>query len=122
MTNIELTIFILGGIIWAIIGFHFIGRHYYNYKLANDALYIKPLGLFKLIKIRYSDIEEVKIIPMSKAILYFFLIHIRFGYKLWGEGAIMIKRKTGFSRLIIITPEYPKVFIEEIQQKIIQCN
>jgi len=120
MTPIGIVFFILGGILWAVLVFHFIGRHFYNYQLAHDALFIKPLGLFKLIKIKYSDILEIKIIPFSRANLFFFLLHIRFGYRLWGEGAIMIKKRTGFSRLIIITPDYPKAFIENVQQKMEQ--
>lgn len=113
MTTFGFCIFLMAGIAWATIGFQ--SNFAFVYRITHDGIHVKYLGLFDIVKITYNQIDEIKIIPMSTANVYFFLPHIRFGTKLWGKGAISIRRKSGWSKLIIITPPNPISFIEDVK-------
>jgi hypothetical protein len=113
----ELT-FIIVAVLWIILGFHYIGGKSMNYSLTHSGISIKQFGVILITRIPYEEILEVKLISMWKANLFIPLFAIKLGYRLWGKGAVQIKKKRGIRKIIIITPENPEMYIQDLQSKI----
>jgi hypothetical protein len=96
----------------------FFWRLLLDYKITNSDVEIRVFGL--PFKIDLIDIEEVRKVSFRELLPWKnpkSVSWLRLGNKLLGEG-ILIRRNRGIFRTVIISPDKPNVFIEEINLKL----
>jgi len=91
-------------------------RYILTYKLSESSVDIVLLNILPIFRIRFDNIvraEECS--PFSPEALDPLIWPL--GNRLWGKCVLIVKRK-GFRQRILLTPDNPKVFIEQILLKI----
>lgn len=87
-----------------------------TYGLSPDGLQIRLLGI-RIIDVQFDDIAEVRRVSFRESLplnLEMFTA-IRFGNRVWGD-IVLVKRKRGFFRRYLISPDDADDFIETIQR------
>ncbi len=116
---LTISVVIIVGILWFIVGNQFILSQFYNYKITHEGVCVRTLGLYDSVKIPFNNIRQIGLMPMRQANRYFLMPFFRYGTRLWGKPAVFIKLKNGLlRRIIILTPEYPEIFVENVLQKL----
>jgi hypothetical protein len=97
--------------------FQAFARYFYNYKISKDSIRIVLLEKITLFRISFSNIIEIKKISFKEALSndeYFWAL--KFGNRIWGEG-VLIRRKKGFLKMILITPDRADEFISKVERE-----
>jgi hypothetical protein len=88
-------------------------RYVYSYDIKDDNVRIVLFRLVPLMTIRISNIREIKESPPME--LWKPTFALKFGNRLWGE-CVVICKKRGFIRRIVITPDNAREFVEDVKQ------
>jgi hypothetical protein len=96
---------------------HISHRYVYGYDIKNYRIRLLLFNLVPLLEIPIADIQEVRV--CSAKDLWRPSFAFRCGNRMWGE-CVLIQKKSGFVRTIIITPDNSAEFIERV--KTIQTN
>lgn len=96
--------------------FQFFGRYVINYQLNDASLTIVVFGFIKVMKIPYADIGDVREMTFKET-LRPSLTTLRFGNRIFGN-IILIERKAGLVRRVLITPDDPSDFISKIRARV----
>lgn len=97
-------------------------RYIFQYEVGPEVLQVKLCGVIPLRRVRLNAIEEVAVIAMADALP--FSKRFRFGYifaEHWPshvpqKQAVFIRKRTGISRRLVLTPQNPQEFSEKILQ------
>jgi hypothetical protein len=65
----------------------------------------------------FSDIIEIRKISLKEALLANEFSTLRFGNRIWG-GIVLIRKANGLFKTIVITPDNPEMFINNVNQHI----
>jgi len=94
--------------------FQFLGRYLYDYRISKTCIKIVLLAKIPLFRIPFSNIIEIRKISFKEGLgnddSYSAL---KFGNRIWGEG-VLIRRKKGLFKKVLITPDKPDEFISKI--------
>jgi len=103
------------------IGNLYAARYIVRYTVGKETLRIELFGLFPVRRIKLEDIVEVKIIsawidtlPFSKEFRLPFLIAERWPSYVFQKKGVFVRKKTGVSRFLILSPENPEEFTNKI--------
>jgi tetratricopeptide (TPR) repeat protein len=110
--------FFSGFLFLFIAGFLFlqlIPRLFFRYLIKKDALYYMFLWFIPLGKISFKNIEEIRLLNRFAGLKY--IIHWNWRNRLIGKE-VLIRKKAGLIRTIILTPGKPAVFVEEIKARV----
>lgn len=96
-------------------------RYIFQYKVENKTLRIKLFGVFTIRRIPLNEIEELKAVPVwlpsSRSPISAIFAEAWPSWVFTRTG-VMIRKRTGISRRLILTPERPEEFIRQIQHDI----
>jgi hypothetical protein len=95
-------------------------RFLYSYAITQRYVEARLIGLIPFYRVRLRDIQDAKVIPFKDA--YRFKLReiftvFRCGNRLWGKGVVLIEKRGGVVRLILITPDDPREFVANILRK-----
>jgi hypothetical protein len=98
----------------------FFGRLVVSYKITDSSIEVRLFGLVSESKTQLKDIVEVRkvtlgeMLPLKnpKSIGWF-----RLGNRFWSDG-VLIRRKRGFFRSFVISPDKPDEFVTELNLKL----
>ena len=88
-------------------------RYLYNYKIEGDGIAVKLFSAITVMRMRISDILEIRQCSFKELLMPSFAF--RLGNRLWGE-TVMIRKRRGLFRTIIMTPDNAAGFIEEVRR------
>ena len=92
----------------------------FEYTITQRAITVRLFrGIISLeiIEIPFVRIRNLETIPMWKAHAFILIPFLRLGLSLWGQRAVIIRKKSGIFRFMIITPPDPDAFVEGVRQK-----
>jgi hypothetical protein len=114
MTNVLLAVLIL--IIIVLGGFQIFGNTVYGCQLNEQSIDFMLLRRFRVWRLRYEDIAEVRPIKFYEM---FSLGDLPFGFigKPFGKF-VALRRKSGLLKVIVVTPDLPETFVSTIQQRL----
>jgi hypothetical protein len=111
----KIAIFIVIAVVVGSVGtallIQFVLRYIYTYDIYDERVRVLLFSVVPIFWVPISEIREAKYFYAHFFLRPFWAL--RFGNRLWGEGVILRKRR-GLIRSIIITPEDARSFIEEI--------
>ena len=94
--------------------FQAFGRYLYSYTISKDSIRVVLFGKIPLFRIPFSNIAEIRKISFKEALIDIeYFSTLRFGNRIWGDG-VLIRRKEGFFKIIVITPDNADEFISKI--------
>lgn len=88
-------------------------RYVYSYDIRDGDIRIVLFRFVPLMKIRISNVQEIKERPPME--LWKPTVALKFGNRLWG-ACVLICKKRGFIRRIVITPDNAHEFVERVRQ------
>jgi hypothetical protein len=88
-------------------------RYIYNYKIEGDRIAVKLFSTMTVMRIRIDDILEIRQCSSRELLMPSFAL--RLGNRLWGE-AVVIRKRRGLFRAIIMTPDNAAGFVEEVRR------
>jgi len=107
-------------VIWFIIGLVVIIallqrflRYVYDYEVKCDRVRVLLFRLFPVMIIRISNIGEIR--ECSPTELWKPTFALKFGNRLWAR-CVLIRKRRGLIRSIVITPSNPNGFVENIKE------
>ncbi|MEI6521754.1 MAG: hypothetical protein WCO98_17225 [bacterium] len=108
-------------VIFLVLMVQYTARFFHVYKLGEKS-FTAGLLIFPLITIYYDDIEEVKSFGITDFNIFggninFFSTNY-YQNKIWGRKVVITKKHGRFFKYLVITPDEPKKFIEEINERI----
>lgn len=110
------TLLVIVAFVFFVFGmFHVFGRYFMTYRLSDTHLRI--IGVFAFVSIAYKDITDIAVVPpgtLWRVLLSFDML--RLGNRLWGR-AVLIKRRSGLFRQLIITPDSADEFVAQIKTR-----
>jgi hypothetical protein len=105
----------IGAGIWVVVFACFVLPVLYSYDVAEGSIRILLFSKFPIARFRISEIANVEIKRTASLLLRPFFA-LRFGNRLSGECVVITKRR-GILRTIIITPRQPADFVSRIRQQ-----
>jgi hypothetical protein len=92
---------------------HAFMRYVYNYDVKGDRVRVVLFRLIPWMTIRIADIREVEeCYPLE---LWKLTPVLKFGNRLWGD-CVLIRKKRGLIRSIVITPDNAHEFVEQVRE------
>ena len=88
-------------------------RYVYGYDIKGGHIRFLLFRSVPLFGIRISEIREIR--ECSGGGLWKPSLALRFGNRLWGD-CVVIQKKSGLFRSVIITPDNPEEFIKSVQE------
>jgi hypothetical protein len=88
-------------------------RYVYNYDVKGDRVRVVLFRLIPCMTIRITDIREIE--ERSPLELWKLTPVLKFGNRLWGD-CVLIQKKRGLIRSIVITPDNAHEFVERIRE------
>ena len=88
-------------------------RYIYDYEIEGDRIAVKLFSAIPVMRIRINDILEIRGCSFRELLMPSFAL--RLGNRVWGKG-VVIRKKRGLFRTVIMTPDNPAGFIEEIRR------
>ena len=107
---------VIGGVGTALLVFTVLARVVIQYGLDQRAFSVKLFGVLPMVRIRYEDIVDVRVVSgfeATKLAWRYVYSTLRLGNRLTGKG-VFITRKALFLKRIAITPDTPEQFVAEI--------
>jgi hypothetical protein len=95
--------------------FQSVGRYIISYKLAKASILVTVFGIVPVGSIPYRDIETMQEVKFTDT-LKPNLLTLRFGNRIFGN-IVLIKKSRGILKTILITPDDPANFIEEVGKR-----
>jgi hypothetical protein len=95
--------------------FQSVGRYIISYKLAKASILVTVFGIVPVGSIPYRDIETMQEVKFTDT-LKPNLLTLRFGNRIFGN-IVLIKKSRGILKTILITPDHPANFIEEVGKR-----
>ncbi len=115
---------ILAGFIFLIIfttlAFQIFDRYFFNYRIVKDSIQFVLFGKIPMIHIQLADIAEMRKVSFMEATFQKGiegLFVLRCGNRLWGQ-IVLIRRKKGIFKRVLITPDNADEFISKIRERI----
>ena len=112
-------------VILLILMVQYTSRFFHVYKFG-EISFTAGLLIFSLITIYYNDIEDVKPFRITDFNIFGgninFLSTNYYINKIWGRKVVITKKHGRFFKNLIITPDNPEKFIEEINQRIAKAK
>ena len=109
----------------ALVGFLSIGaaglyalRVIIQYRVTDNAIRIKLFGVFPVQSVQLKNIEEIRVVPawtFGGEVLNPFIE--RWPSWVFSREAILITRRRGLARKILLSPRNPSEFLQEVQLK-----
>ena len=116
MVSKQLTSFVIGSAIFGAATIALLQtclRYVYNYDVRGDHVRVVLFRRIPLMVIRISNIREIKEAPPIE--LWKPTCALKFGNRLWG-ACVLICKKRGLIRRIVITPDNPHAFVEQVNR------
>jgi hypothetical protein len=108
----HLALWIGGFIVFALTLFQVCFRYVYGYDITRDQVRIMLFESVPLMRIRIADILEIS--ERSHTELWKLTLALKFGNRLWGK-CVLIRKKNGLIRSIVITPDDAHAFVERVR-------
>lgn len=96
--------------------FQLFGRYLYNYRLTDDSIQLVVAGVVPVMTIRYAEIARIREASFGQA-LKSGLFTLRLGNRIIG-GIVLIQRKKGLIRSILLTPDDVPTFLRQVAQHV----
>ena len=106
-------------IIFTTLAFQLFERYVINYRIAKDSIQFVLFGKIPLIQIQLANIAEIRKVSFKEATFQRGIegiLVLRCGNRLWGQ-IILIRRKKGIFKTILITPDNADEFISKIRER-----
>lgn len=94
-----------------------------QYVVDQDALRIQLFGILTVRRVSLNDIDDARIVamftemlPFSKGFRLAFLWAERWPSYMFQRRAVIIHKRTGISRLLVLTPKSPEQFVESLRR------
>lgn len=107
-----------------IVGYLYSARHIVQYSIDRDTLRVKILGVLTVRSVPLGDIEEIYVIsawwdtlPFSRRFRLPFLFAERWPSYVFQRYGVFIRKRTGFSRYLILSPEDSKAFVLQVERR-----
>jgi hypothetical protein len=101
----------------ALVVFEFAGRRIYSYAVTPTHFEVRLFGRLRIYRIALSDIGDVTFWRISPADIAASFTTLRLGNRVFGT-AVVIKRRGGFPRCVIVTPDDPARMLSELRGQI----
>jgi hypothetical protein len=92
---------------------HLFTRYVYNYDVKGDRVRVVLFRLIPIMTIKIGNIKKIE--ECSPAELWKLTPVLKFGNRLWG-GCVLIQKKRGLVRALVITPDDAHEFVEHVKQ------
>ncbi len=104
-------------LIFTILLVQFTMRYIYNYQIRDTAIEIVLFGKIPIRRIPYNNIAEIRKLPFKVVLPLSIEMFsaLSFGNRVWGTG-VLVRKKKGMIKQILITPDNPDRFIFETLQ------
>lgn len=126
MDNLELVFFAFGiPLMPVLIGLliQVIGRYIYNYRIGPSGIVFLFLMFFPTTRIGFRNIAEIKVVSYRECSSWnrdmFFAL--RAGNRIFGK-IVLIRKRKGFRRVVLITPDNAEEFVRIVREKLIQIE
>jgi hypothetical protein len=90
------------------------GPHLGKYTITDDSIEFKVFGNFRVWKISFDDISDIQLISFPRMLI---TPSIRLTNRPFARYVLVSKRR-GIFRAVLITPDNPEEFINIVQQKL----
>lgn len=118
MEIVKITIAFTLFVIFCTLAFQILGRYIFNYRITNDSLQFVVFGKVPYMYIKLANIAEIREVSFKEATFEKSMAW-RCGNRLWGRG-ILIRRRKGIIKTILITPDNVDEFISKIRERMEQ--
>jgi hypothetical protein len=110
----SVTKIILDGMAVLFVGFLLLPlRYIYDYEIEGDRIAVKLFSTISVMRIRINDILEIRECSFKELLMPSFAL--RLGNRRWGQS-IMIRKRRGLCRTVIMAPDNAAEFIEEVRR------
>jgi len=102
-------------LVLTILAFHYTARHIYDYQIKEQSICVLLFRRIPLINIPINDISEIQKLLYKEVFLRKgTLMALSLGNRMWGD-VILIRKKNGIVRTILITPDNADWFIQQVK-------
>jgi hypothetical protein len=127
MIAMNAVMFVLGSVAVALLvaGYLYSLRFIIQYAVTSQALQIRVLGRITVRRIGLSDIREVRILhwwPPSMAVILETIAAETWPSQIFTKRGVLVRRKTGLSRRLVLSPKDPENFIKVLTREIRLAN
>lgn len=116
MEIVKITIAFVLFVISVTVAFQVLGRYIFNYRITKDSLQFVVFRKVPYMYIKLANIAEIREVTFKEATFEKSLVW-RCGNRLWGR-IILIRRKKGIIKTILVTPDIADEFISKIRERI----
>ena len=88
----------------------------YHHEVTQDAIRIRFLGFMTLRKVGLSEIESIEVVDTLKLRDPTIFFYAEKWPGKFGKEGVLIKKKSGLSRVLLISPENPGEFVEHVNR------
>ncbi len=89
----------------------------FQHELTNDAIRIRLMGLVTLREIALKDIASIEVVsllnPPDPTVMFY---AERWPGKAVGKEGVLIRKRSGMSRVVLMTPESPHEFVQAVHR------
>ena len=92
-------------------------RYIFRYQLRNGMLRIKMFGFLTIRRVKLNDIEETRVVPIwlpARGFQFPQLLAEAWPSWVFTRRGVLIRKRTGISRRLLLTPEKPDDFAAEL--------
>lgn len=86
-------------------------RFLYGFRVCNHAIEVVLFGVFPVYQVRVEDVAEIKKVPWRDLRIGGGIL--RLGNQFAGQ-CVLIQKRTGWFRRVVITPKNPDAFISQV--------
>ena len=100
------------------------GRYFYNYRIGRSGIDFLILGAFSSMRIGFRNIAEIKVASFEDLLFPWKLgtfFAVSAGNRVFGE-IVLIRKRKGFSRVVLITPDNAEDFVRIVRERITQIE
>ena len=115
MTTARLIVTLVAAAIIALALLQLAGPYLYQYRLGDQRFEVKLFGLLPILRIRFSEISEARVMAGPELLNPW--AGVRFGNRIFAARPVMIRKKRGLIRSLILTPLNPEEFVAELNRR-----
>jgi len=98
------------------LGYLYSLRFIFQYRVEGDSIRIKLFGLITIRRILLNDIKEIEIVPCWSFPSLPFTYAEMWPSWVFTKTGVLVRKRTGLSRVLILTPENPLEFIATVKR------
>lgn len=88
----------------------------FHHKIDNDAIRIRFMGLITLRKVDLNDIESIEVVNALELPDPTIMFYAEKWPGKFGKEGVLIHKRSGLSRVLLMSPENPREFVESVNR------